>query len=187
MMQLRITNIRGQIGIRTNDAILSIRQPWADMQITTRQAKLNINNVHPQVIIDQSRCFSEIGRKGIYEYTGDFAREGMTAAVEAAGQIVQEGNRMAWIENKADAIAEIATEKALPPTADFNITLIPQSRPTIDSTGRVSFNPEPGAVNINFNPHLPEIQATGGQIEMYMQQKPVFSFEFVGSNVDIKA
>jgi len=185
MMQLQVTNIRAQIGISKYDAVLSVRQPGAGLEIAARRPVLNARTEHPQVRIDQSRCFAEIGRKGISEFTGDFAREGMGAVLEAVGRMVQEGNRMAAIKNKADAVAEIAMNKALPPPAEFNITLIPKSRPQIDFVGGVSFNPEQGIVNINFNPGAAEIQITRGRVELYMQRRPEFAFKFVGENVDL--
>lgn len=185
MMQLQVTNIRAQIGISTYDAVISVRQPGAGMEIATRRPVLNARTEHPQVRIDQRRCFAEIGRKGIDEFTGDFAREGREAVIVAVSRMVREGNRMAAIKNKADAVAEIAMNKALPPPVDFNITLIPTSRPKIDFVGGVSFNPEPGVVNINFNPGTAEFQSTRGRVELYLQQKPEFAFQFVGENVDI--
>lgn len=184
-MQLKITNIHGQIGININDASLSIRQPQADLEITTKPAELNMETRQVRIKIDQSQCFSEAGLKDVFELTEEFAQRGREAALEAVSNIAGEGDRMAMIQNHADAFAEIATNKALPPPADFNITLMPVSKPKIDFEGGVYFNPRMGQVDIRAQENSPEISATQPSVDIYMLQKPEFSFEFVGNTVDI--
>lgn len=185
-MQLRITNIHGQIGININDAVLSIRQPKADLEITTKPVELNIETKQVQIKIDQSQCFSEAGLKDVFELTDDFAQRGSEAALEAIGNITDEGNRMAMIETQADPFAEIGKDKALPPPADFNIALMPVSRPKIDFEGGLSFDPVITEVEIRSQLNPPEISATYPSIDFYMIQKPEFRFEFVGNNLDIR-
>lgn len=184
-MQFKVTNIHGQIGINKNDATLSIRQPKADLEIVSEPAELNTQNKQVRIKIDQSQCFSEAGLKDIFELTEEFAQRGKEYALEAIGKIVDEGDRMAMIENHADAFGEIATAKALPPPAEVNITLIPVSRPKIEFEGGISFNPRIGELRINSRINSPQISATYPSLEVYLLQKPEFHFEFVGNNVDI--
>lgn len=183
--ELRITNIRGMIGINQTDALLSIRQPRADLEISSSPPQLNMHTEHLRIKIDQSQCFSEAGLKGVLELTGEFAKRGQQAALEAIGTIISEGNRMANIVNKADAIAEIAAERAVPPPAETNIVLMPTSRPKIEFEGGLSFDPEAGQVNIRAKANPPEINVQDGSLEIYLLQRPEFRMEFVGQNVDI--
>jgi hypothetical protein len=185
-MQLKVTNIHGQIGININDASLSIRQPPADMEITTKPAELNMETNQVKIKIDQSQCFSEAGLKDVFELTEEFAQRGREVALEAVGNIAGEGDRMAMIENRADPFVEIATNKALPPPAEFNIALMPVSRPKIEFEGGVYFNPQMGQVDIRVQINAPEISSTQPSLDIYLLQKPVFSFEFVGNTVDIR-
>lgn len=185
-MKLRITNIHAQLGINKHDAILSIRQPKAELQITTIPTELNTKTERLKITIDQKQCFSEAGLKDIFELTREAAERGKQAVLEAIARTTTEGNRLAMIENKSDAIVEIAAEKSLPAPADTNITFIPRSRPKIDVTGgTVSFSPKRGGVKIDIRAIQPELNTTSPEIEFYFLQKPVFKFEFVGNNVDV--
>ena len=183
--ELRITNIHGIIGIDKNDAVLSVRQPSAELQIRTKPTQLNATTKQAQVVIDQSRCFSEAGLKSYLELTDEFAQRGRQAALEAIAQNVVEGNRKANINIKADAVGEIAADKVFRAPDEFNITLMPTSRPKIDFVGGISFDPRPGEVNINFTPNSVEFSATAPTISFYWKQQPYFSFEFIGKNLDV--
>lgn len=185
-MQLKVTNIPAKIGINKHDAVLAIRQPRGELEITTTPTDLNMKTEHVQVRIDQSQCFSEAGLKDIFELTEDFARMGKEAVLEGIANRVAEGNRMAMIENKVNVIAQIDMEKALPEPVETNIDFIPKSRPRIDFVGGVSFNPQMGKVDIKAKINSPEINATPPSMEFYLLQHPEFHFEFVGNNVDIK-
>lgn len=183
--ELRVTNIHGLIGINKNDAVLSVSQPPAKLQIESEPARLNARTRHAQVRIDQSRCFSEAGLKSVWELSDEFAERGRQAVLQAIAQTVSEGNRMAMIKVKTDAIGEIAASKVFRPPDDYNITLMPKSRPKIDFVGGISFNPKPGRINISFGTNPVEINATAPSISFYWQRQPSFSFKFVGKNIDV--
>lgn len=183
--ELRVTNIHGIIGINKNDAVLSVSQPSAELQIRTTPAQLNATTRQAQVVIDQSRCFSEAGLKSCLELTDEFAQRGRQAAIEATAQIVAEGNRKANIRSKADAVGDIAASKVFRAPDEYNITLMPKSRPKIDFVGGISFNPRPGRVDINFITNPVKFSITAPSINFYWRQEPSFSFEFVGKNLDV--
>lgn len=183
--ELRITNIHGVIGINKNDAVLNIRQPRAQLEIETEPAQLNISTRQAQVKIDQSQCFSEAGLKSCLELTDEFAQRGQQAAMAAISEKVSEGNRMAMIKYKSSAIAEIAAQKAFPPPDEYNIALMPKSRPKIDFEGGISFNPSPGRVNIRAVTNPVEFEASPPAISFYWLRQPFFSMEFVGKNIDV--
>lgn len=184
-MRLQVTNVHGQIGITTHNSVMQIRQPKAQIEMKTVPAELNAHTELVQVKIDQRQCFSEAGLKPPAELSQEFAQRGKQAALDATAKKVYDGNRMATIKNKVDVVAAIATENALPPPDDFNITLMPTSRPKINFEGGVSFSPRWGRVDIKVVINRPEINVTPGWVEVYLLQKPNFSFEFVGDNVDL--
>jgi len=183
--ELRVTNIHGLIGISKNDAFLSVSQPHAELHLKTEPAQLNARTRQAQVRIDQTQCFSEAGLKGFLELTDEFAQRGRQAALEAIVQTVAEGNRMADIKVKTDAVGEIAAGKAFRPPDDYNISLMPRSRPKIDFVGGITFDPRPGGININSVANPVDINATAPSINFYWKRQPYFSFEFVGKNLDV--
>lgn len=185
-MELRVTAKHGQIGIRTADAVLSMRSFRPSMTVSTQRPELNVQNRPVRVKIDQSQCFSEAGLKGIFELNRDIAQEGRQAVLEGIAQMVADGNTMAAIQHKSEAVVELAVEKSLPLPADFNITFIPRSRPLIEVEGGVSFNPTPGRVNLQVEVRPTEIKYQPYQIDIYLAQRPEFHYEFVGQNIDIE-
>ncbi len=186
-MRLQITNIPARIGINKNDAVLSIRQPKADLQIETEPAMLNMKQEHVRVKIDQSQCFSEAGLKGRAELSEEFAQLGRQAVLDGIARMVDEGNTMAAIANGQNAVANIAAAKVFRPPDDFNIDFIPKSRPRIEfEGGKVFFDPQPGKVNIRAKINPPEISATYPQLQFYTLQQHEFRMEFVGDRLDIR-
>lgn len=184
-MQLKITNLRGQIGINSHSPAVSIRQPKAELRIETKPSVLNIKTKHVKIKIDQTQCFNEMGLKNNGALTRSYAAESRKDLLAAIQRMVGEGNRMARIENKTNAIAEIAKGHLLPPPADFNITLMPKSRPKIRFEGGISLNPVQGSVNLQAAIEPVRINATRGYVEIYLLQKPYFRLEFIGGNTDI--
>lgn len=63
--------------------------------------------------IDQTPCRASYGIKEQLVWMRELSQKARQAAMEGLGRVVAEGNRMAQIENKEDAIVAIATEKAL--------------------------------------------------------------------------
>lgn len=185
--QLKVTNIHGLIGIRKNDAVLSLSQPRAKLNIETEPAQVNIHTTQAQVRIDQSQCFSEAGLKDVFELTEEFADSGRQTALEAIARIVAEGNRMANIKIKADAVGEIAADKVFRQPDQYDIALIPKSRPKIDFVGGISLEPQPGRISIEAVLNPAQIEATAPSLNYYWQKHPFFSFKFVGKNVDVNA
>lgn len=186
-MQLRVTNINGQIGIKTTDAVLSIRQPKGELEMTTKKTDLNLKINLPKVKIDQSQCFSEAGLKDVFELTAEAAQRGMQNAQETIGKIAADGDRMANFQTKEDVIAALDWEKAFPGPVDYNIGFIPRSRPKIEVEGGVAFNPQLGGVEFKAKIYAPEITvATKPSVEIFLMRKPEFHFEFIGNNVDIQ-
>ena len=185
-MQLQINSIRGQLGIIRHDAVLSIRQPRAQVKMTSMPAELNTRTEHIKVRIDQSQCFSESGLKRVFELSDELAARARQAVLEGIAAVAVEGNRMSMIENKSNAVVEIALDKTFTPPADFNVDLMPKSRPKIEfEGGKVHFDPVLGGVNIEVQVNPPEISATPASIEYFWQQKPFFRMEFIGNNIDV--
>lgn len=185
-MQLQITNIRGQLGIIRHDAVLSIRQPRAQVKMNTVPTELNMRTEHIKVKIDQSQCFRETGLKSVLELSDESAALGRQAVLDGVARVVDEGNILAMIENKSNAVVEIALDQTFTPPADFNVDLMPKSRPKIEFVGgEVNFDPVLGGVNIEVQVNPPEISATPASIEYFWHRQPFFRMEFIGNNIDL--
>ncbi len=117
------------------------------MRITYPQ--LYIDRKLPKVYIDESQCFEEAGLKGPIEFSKDEAKYAHLAGLQGIGRIVDEGNRMANIENNmSDAIPEIALENTFN-EKEFNLDTIPKSRPKIEVDGYLKIQWEMGKINFS--------------------------------------
>ncbi len=99
--------------------------------------RLFIHTELPRIRIDSTRPREEMGLKG----PGAVCREGTAVATQAVlegiGRRAQEGDRFQRIEDPSDPVPEIAAA-VLDSQVDYNVGLIPQTRPQIDvETGRV--------------------------------------------------
>jgi hypothetical protein len=184
-MELRISQTYGKIGIETHPSRLSIRQPPPRVSMERRDPRLEIRREPVQVLIDQSRCFAEAGRKSIHELGREYARLGREAALEAIGRIAEEGGRMVAIERKENVIPQLSRERTNRDAA-FNIAFIPSSRPEIQVTGgNLDMEYIPGSIQMDWEIHTrAEFDATLHRVDIYMRQWPELHIEVVGKNLD---
>lgn len=181
---LRISKTDALLGIKTTPAKVSISQPKADIEMHQEYAKLRISKEPLQIRIDQSQCFSEAGLKNNTAFAEDIAMRAQQAILEGIGRTVSEGNTMADIENRANAIAEIAAGNSIQ-VSDFNIDFIPKSRPIIDFIGgKLDIQVDEGFVELKSKPNRPVIDVEVGGVEIYLRQKPELKIEYIGNKLD---
>lgn len=117
------------------------------LNIQTTYPKVYIDRKLPKVTIDQYECFAEAGLKNNADFSKEYVEYSKSKASEAIEQIVYEGDRMAMIENRMpDAIPEIAFENSIK-EKDWNMNMIPESRPKIDIDGYLNLEWEMGKLN----------------------------------------
>jgi hypothetical protein len=181
---IRITKTDALIGINTTPTKVYIQQPRADFELDIKDPKVEIHTEQVQIRIDQSQCFGEAGLKNNTALREDLANRSQQALAEGVSRIVAEGNQMAAIENRSDAIAEIAFSNSIQ-VLDWNIDFIPKSRPQIDYVGgTVDISLDAGYVDIKSKPNMPIIDVEVGDIEFYLRQETSIKFEYVGNNLD---
>ncbi|EOC99390.1 hypothetical protein L21TH_2571 [Caldisalinibacter kiritimatiensis] len=163
---------------------MNIQQPRGEQTIRTTKPKANIKSEKPKVIIDQYQCFAEAGLKNFLDLTKEAAQLGRQKALEAITRIVQDGNRMAMIQkNMPPAIPELAEKNAWDDNLDYNIGLIPKSRPKIEVKGDLKIDWVLGKVDINYKVNKPKINYNPAKVEIYIKQKGSIDVQYV----DVKA
>ena len=117
------------------------------LSIQTTYPKVQINRQMPRVKIDQYECFRDAGLKNNADFSADSAAYSYKRGMEGIGNIVDEGNRLQAIENgNFDVICDIAFESGLE-EVDYNVDIIPKSRPKIEVEGSLNIEYEMGKVN----------------------------------------
>jgi hypothetical protein len=182
-MSLQITTQKALIGINTIKVRTNIQQTQGEQTINTTRPKVNIKTENPQVIIDQSQCFKEIGLKNYLDLTKEAAKRGIQQALKYIGTIVEDGDRMAMIGNDIPpAIPELAEKNAWK-EGGFNIGLIPKSRPKIEVKGDLQIDWELGKVDVNYKASKLGIDYQRGKIDIYLKQKPSIDIQ----HMDVRA
>jgi len=183
-LPLSITTIKGQIGIKTTNAYLDVRQPKGEQSIRQIKAQMIVDRQLPKVLIDQSQPFAEAGRKPWSQVAAEYAQMGRQQAIEGIARIVDDGNRMAMIQRKMpEAIPEIALKNSTPKQHEFNFGMIPTSRPRIEVTGHLNIDWQIGGVEYNFTPRRPVADYHPGKAEIYMEQYPQINFKYIDNRV----
>lgn len=184
MISIRTTN--ALIGIDSTRAKLSIEQPRAVFEMKQKLPKVDIKTELGHIIIDQRQCFNEAGLKDNTAFAEYVVQESRQAVLEGISRVSYEGDMMAAIETKINAVAEIAASNSIR-MYDFNVDFIPKSRPKIDFTdGGLDIQLERGYVDLRVIPQKPVINYEPGKVDIYMRQYPSISFRYVGNNVDTR-
>lgn len=183
---LRISKTDAVLGYNITPTKQRIVQTLADFEMNQKHAKVHIESEPIRILIDQSQCFNEAGLKDLAAFGDETAQLGKQAAAEFIDRTVSEGNTLAAIASKADAVAEIAASNFIQ-TYDFNIDFIPKSRPKFEMVGgNVDISVDEGYVNIYTKANKPEVDVEVGNVEFYMKQHPEIHFSYEGKEIDLK-
>jgi hypothetical protein len=186
--QIRLHQTYAQIGLRITQPVQEIQQKPAELSLKQESAQMSIENKPSQLIINDEQFWNDLGFKSIPTISQESAQHGRETVLDYIATKAQEGDQLAKIEHKSDAIVGIVTEKVLQPKADFNIAFIP-------SPGSVKIQFTPAELHINWKKGGADIQITPnkvihhytpGKTEVYLQQRQLLQIDFVGTNIDHK-
>jgi hypothetical protein len=187
--QIRMQQTYAQIGLRITQPVHELQQAPAQISIKQTPATMNVTRTPSTLDINQDQARNEINMKMPDVFSRDNAEAARQRGLEAIAEKVQEGNQLAAIENKTDALAAIAVNKSLPEPDDYNIAFIP-------SYGSVQINYTPAQVQIEWEKGGAEIQATPspvthhytpGKTEVYLRQMNNLQIDFVGGTVNLQS
>jgi hypothetical protein len=190
-MALNMVSQSAKIGIRTTPGKLLVDREDYKIQLQKNSIELNINTEQAKVIIDQYPSFASAGLKNTRDLTQENVQIGKSAVLEYMAKISRDGDRMAQITNKGDAIVEIAQREASN-KRDFNITFLPKERPNISFEGSVEINwtnnweGHTNGVTVDVQEGYINLQYQKGTVEIYMQQREKLEIEYnKGQNIDL--
>jgi len=184
--QLQIRQEYARLGIDADAGTLDIKQPTATFEFNTEQPKLDITSEKGALFIDSSKAWDALGHGPFLETMNRIYTKATQVALQGIAKIVEDGNRLAAINQGGNAIAEIAKEKG----ADFfefefmgdasvnNVSLHYQP-------GKLNIQVKEGKVNLNTHPNRPEINYNRGKLDIYLMQYP--KVEITPPNIDKKA
>jgi hypothetical protein len=180
--QIRLQQTYAQIGLRITQPVQELQQAPADLSIIQTPSKMIVTRTPSRLYINQDQARNEVNMKMPDVFSRDNAEAARQAGFEAIAEIVQEGNQLAAIETKTDALTAIAVNKSLPKPDDYNIAFIPSyGSVRIDYTlTELHIEWEKGGTEIKATPREVIHNYTAGKTEVYLQQKNHLQIDFVG-------
>ncbi|MBS7525791.1 hypothetical protein KHM83_03770 [Fusibacter paucivorans] len=168
-MPIQIQSTRAQLSVQTVNASLEMQGNGGQvLALDTERGSLEMESTSPEIEIDQTACFAECGLKNIKDFMADSVAYGQQKFQEGVARIVEDGNQMASIENKADPIPDQAIQNAYTMFEhEFNYDAIPKSRPSITlKEGDVNYQYQPARVNNRTVSRKVENNFTPGKVEI---------------------
>lgn len=181
MLRLNISTQPIRLSYTTQNAQANLQTTRPKLQMETTPATLEIRQPRGELTIDMTPCRYSIGLKNNADFARDNASLGKQTANKAIARIVDEGNQLAQIEDKSNALADIAaysTHSEVP-----GVTWAHIDGPEIHyQANPVQFNPTAGKVNITVQPGTVQGDYQPGSVDIRVSQYP--SIEI--STVDVK-
>jgi len=184
MIRLNIFQQPAKLELSITDPVLNIRTTSPKTQLSTQPAIVEIRRTEGKLELDFTPYRYSIGFKNNADFMRDFANEGKQAALEAVARIAQEGDRLARIESKEDAIVQMAIESNFPEPPDITWARI--EPPIIHyEPGKVDFNVIRGKVDLNLQRGTVELNLQRGEVKGRITQYPSIRFWTTNNEVDM--
>jgi hypothetical protein len=179
----------GQIDINTYMGELSLKKGNdSGFDIKTQGPDISISNNFPEIDIDTSACWADIG----YLSPCEFGIQSFHKAVEEVDEYiygkVAEGNALADIE-KGITVQDAAYDEATPEPREVNVDIVPKSRPRISvREGVVTTDFTPGRVLVSVDTYM-EFEFKRASVNISLAAQPYINIKAVekGANFDIIA
>lgn len=181
MLRINIFTQPIRLGYTINNAKSNLHTTQPKVQLETTPATVEIRQPQGELTINQYPCRYSIGLKNITDFARDIAAKGKQTVMETIARIAQEGDQMAQIQNKSNAIADIAASFTISKVPDITYARI--ASPDIHYQAKpVQFNPKDG--NVDLNLHRGKVQGDyqRGSVDIRITQYPDIEI----STVDVK-
>ncbi|AFQ45767.1 DUF6470 family protein [Desulfosporosinus meridiei] len=182
MLQINISTQPIRLDYTNNSAKLSRQTTQPKVEIETTPPTVEIYQPRGELTIDQYPCRYSIGLKNIADFARDNAALGRQTAMDAIARIAQEGNQLARIESKTDAIVDIAANSALSEAPEITYAYI-ESPEIHYQANPVQFNPKYGKVELNLKRGTIEGNYQPGSVNVQVTQYPSVEISFVDVKV----
>lgn len=167
-VEIRLQSQPALLGIETRKPKTTMHREPPLIRMERTFPTFESERTGPKLVIEQQKVWEEIGTGGPLYLTQQQKAQGQAGAVEVIGKIAQEGDFLVAIENPGNTIAELAAQ--LPPQKEFNVDLIPKSRPQIRVEGELKINWKLGKLKREFTGGKVEINCEPAAIKAYIRQ-----------------
>lgn len=180
MQLLKITSTPIKYDISISPASLKITEP-SSVSYTPQHTptQLQMRTKLPQVKLDTTEMFASLGVKSAPRLIKEAAQNGMQAAVQATGEAVQFGNRMARIDNGV-TISSIVKQKMLQQPTSEMVFLPSQGAAISWDPGELQTDYRAGSLTLDWKVQRNVMDYVPGKFEMSILQYPKVTIEYLG-------
>lgn len=181
MLRINIATQPTRLDYTINNAKMNLQTSLPKVQLETTPATVEIRQPQGELTIDSYPCRYSIGQRNVSDLAQDIATRGKQTAMGAIARIAQEGDQLARIQIKSNAIADIAASSTVSEVPDITYAYI--ALPDIHyQANPVQLNPKDGKVDLNLQRGTVQGNYQRGRVDIQVSQYP--SIEI--STVDVK-
>lgn len=181
--QVRMTHAK--LHIDADLGQYEMKQPRPTFEMEQHRPKQSIEQPRGELEIDQTKAWDALARTNILTVMSRIFSQARDIAMQGIARRAEEGDQMAAIHTKADAIVNIAQNVRVSfPEMQYageaaydNVDISYNRRDPIISA-------EPGRVDLNTQVNPPEVQYHRGKLDIYMKQYP--AVEMIPPQIDLK-
>lgn len=182
--QIQIQTKDIQMNYQTTKPVQHIEQSQADIQIEQPAAILEINTTNPQINIDMSQFWKDVGSQPTKDTIRMKAQEGQQAVLQGISKKVSEGRQLMLGAGKSgDTIKQMAIQEFGPKRpGPIGIDFLP-------SYQAIKVSITPGTTDVNIKQQKPKIDVqvnkpihdyTPGKINGTMVERPDVQIDVIG-------
>ena len=185
--RLKMTSQPGLIGIKHNEAQQMIRQPKAELHIEQRKADMVMTTKQARLNIDQTKAWAETHLMSTRQFIEHHARLSKSDLADGIRRRVEEGDALMKIEKQGHPIAEQAEVNGFRQQKRLSLKYIP-------SPLSVKIDVDPAELHIDVQtnrpiihaePRQPEHDYIPGSVDIYMLQYPEIHIEVVEPTISM--
>ncbi|HHV63597.1 MAG TPA: hypothetical protein GXX46_00740 [Peptococcaceae bacterium] len=185
MVELKITQQFGRIGLQITNARFELRHRQPDLEISRKAPELTLDIAWPELMVDYTPMLESIGLGNIEYRAKSFtaaAREEYLANLEKS---VQVGYQIGAIE-KGQSIGDIVFEASAPREPEIGLVPLVPVKISYKPAG-LDMETELGKLEFNFIPgEIKQEKFVFPSVKVFWEQKPYLKIEAVGQLVDIR-
>ncbi|WCK54198.1 DUF6470 family protein [Aneurinibacillus sp. Ricciae_BoGa-3] len=175
-----------KIGWDVQRPVYTFEPEHTQLHIQQKTTEMIFHRTQPVVQIDQSQCWADMDIKSNAQQNAELAADGHQSALAYIARVAAEGEQLGAIENKGNAIANIAKGKKFFTDHQFSYANVP-------GNFSLHLNGIPGQLNIECNQGgtAIDVQQTPsaqnyekGKINYYIRQKNQLSIQVSGDILD---
>ncbi|MGG3284509.1 DUF6470 family protein [Paenibacillus solani] len=184
--RIQIQQGYSRIGLETTKGQQSIEQPRSSINMTQKQAVIEMERVEGTLEIDSRKAWSALGKARFEEVTDRVAQSSLQISMQNIADIARNGDLMMATHKDGNVFAEIARDNVFRERPSVEITGDP-GYDNVDITynpGQVQTNYIPGGVSFNPETFKPIIDYYPGKVNPYLISQNFIFMSVTGKHLD---